>query len=124
MGSLIRALEGWVRVLARWLPCLNKDAHQCPWGWDRTVRLQDGREILIRPLRPDDETLYPVFLAHVTPEDRRLRFFMPVREFSPARIAQFTHVDFARAMAFAALERATGELVGVARLHRLAYVYG
>ena len=91
----------------------------CPHGWTREVRLQDGRQVLIRPLRPEDETLYPSFLDQVTAEDRRLRFFVAVKALSPASIARFTHVDYARAMAFAALDRATGDLIGVARLHRL-----
>jgi RimJ/RimL family protein N-acetyltransferase len=107
------------RVRLPWSGRRAHDPDACPHGWTREVRLQDGREVLIRPLRPDDETLYPSFLDQVTAEDRRLRFFVAVKEFSPASIARFTHVDFARAMAFAALDRATGDLIGVARLHRL-----
>ena len=44
---------------------------------------------------------------------------MAVKELSRASIARFTHLDYARAMAFAALDRATGDLIGVARLHRM-----
>ena len=96
-----------------------RDPGACPHGWDREVRLHDGRDVLIRPLRPEDETLYPYFLDRVTGEDRRLRFFVAVKELSRANIARFTHLDYARAMAFAALDRPTGELIGVARLHRM-----
>jgi acetyltransferase len=53
----------------------------------------------------------------VTAEDLRLRFFAAVRDFSHGFIARLTQIDYARAMAFAAIEEATGELLGVVRLH-------
>jgi len=116
MAGLIQAVKRWLRPAGFGSPPID-DWHVHPRGWERNVRLRDGREILIRPLRPEDDALYPPFLDRVTPEDRRLRFFAPVREFSHQRIEQFTHVDFERAMACAALEPSTGELAGVARLH-------
>jgi acetyltransferase len=110
----LQAIPRWLNALKRYRP---HDAHGCPPGWERNVRLPEGREILIRPLRPEDEALYPAFLQRVTLQDRRLRFFTPIMKFSAASIAQFTHVDFAKAVAFAAIDCASGELVGVARLH-------
>ena len=53
----------------------------------------------------------------VTPEDLRLRFFAKVKEFSHAFIARLTQIDYSRAIAFAAIEEETGELLGVVRLH-------
>ena len=53
----------------------------------------------------------------MTPEDLRLRFFAPVKEFSHAFIARFTQIDYARAMAFIAIDEATGAMLGVVRLH-------
>ena len=47
----------------------------------------------------------------------RLRFFAPVREFNHAFIARFTQLDYARAMAFAAIDEASGDMLGVGRLH-------
>ena len=79
--------------------------------------LPDGMRVLIRPLRPEDATLYPGFITHVTPEDARLRFFAAVSDLSDERIAELTHLDYARAMAFIALEETTGEMLGVVRLH-------
>lgn len=72
----------------------------------------------IRPLRPEDERLYPDFLAQVSAEDRRFRFFSAA-ELSPRQIAGFTRYDPATALAFAAEARGDGRLLGVARLHRL-----
>jgi acetyltransferase len=88
-----------------------------PTEWVRHMKLRDGTAILVRPVRPEDEPLYPPFFAAVTPEDLRLRFFAPVRHFSHAFIARFTQIDYARAMAFVALDEATGAMLGVVRLH-------
>jgi len=38
--------------------------------------LSDGTRVLMRPLRPEDAALYPDFIAHVTPQDSRLREFI------------------------------------------------
>ncbi len=88
-----------------------------PTEWQRQMKLLDGTAILVRPVRPEDEPLYVPFFAAVTPDDLRLRFFAPVKEFSHNFIARFTQIDYARAMAFIAVEEATGAMLGVVRLH-------
>ena len=58
-------------------------------------------------------------------EDLRLRFFAPVKDFSHAFIARLTQIDYARAMAFVAIDEASGAMLGVVRLHADAnYVSG
>ena len=47
----------------------------------------------------------------------RLRFFAPVKEFGHAFIARLTQIDYARAMAFIAIEESSGKMLGVVRLH-------
>jgi GNAT superfamily N-acetyltransferase len=89
-----------------------------PAEWERHDVLHDGRRVFVRPLKPEDIAFYPDFLAHVTAEDIRLRFFAPIRELSPAVLDRLTHLDYARAMAFIALDEASGEMLGVVRLHR------
>jgi acetyltransferase len=88
-----------------------------PVEWERALTLTDGQRILVRPIRPEDEALYPVFLQHVSAEDLRLRFFSPIRAFDHAFIARFTQIDYARAMAFVALDEGSRDLLGVVRLH-------
>jgi acetyltransferase len=79
--------------------------------------LPDGTRVLMRPLAPQDGALYPEFAAHVTPEDARLRFFTAISELSEARISELTHIDYDSAMAFIAIDEATGLMLGVVRLH-------
>jgi acetyltransferase len=88
-----------------------------PKEWERHFVLKDDWKVFVRPVRPEDEPLYVDFFKKVTPEDLRLRFFAKVKDFSHAFIARLTQIDYSRAMAFAALEQATGELLGVVRIH-------
>jgi RimJ/RimL family protein N-acetyltransferase len=79
--------------------------------------LPDGTRVLLRPLNPEDAALYPEFVAHIAPEDSRLRFFSAVKELSEQRIHELTHLDYERAMAFIAFGEAKCEMLGVVRLH-------
>ncbi len=82
-----------------------------------TMTLPDRCGVRLRPLEPEDEKLYPAFLAHVSPEDRRLRFFT-ASELSARQISEFTHYDPASAAAVVATGMEDGAIYGVARLHR------
>ena len=88
--------------------------------WERQITLRDGTAVFVRPIRPEDEALYGTFLAAVTPEDARMRFLGAMGELSRSLIDSFTHLDYARAMAFVALDMASGELLAVVRLHNNA----
>src|SRR5207248_6096583 len=43
--------------------------------------------------------------------------FAPVKEFGHAFVARFTQIDYARAMAFIAIEPSSESMLGVVRLH-------
>jgi acetyltransferase len=88
-----------------------------PSQWQRHIEMKDGRRVFVRPIRPEDEPLIHEFLRHVTPEDLRLRFFAPMKEFTHQFIARLTQLDYARAMAFVALDEITKKLIGVVRIH-------
>jgi acetyltransferase len=88
-----------------------------PVEWERVLTPAPGWNVLARPVRPEDEPLFAGFFRHVSAEDLRLRFFAPVKEFSHSFVARLTQIDYARSMAFVAIDQATGELIGVVRLH-------
>ena len=81
------------------------------------VTLRDGEKVYIRPLKVEDAALYPDFLAEVTADDLRLRFFAPMREVSHELIDKLIHYDPEHAMAFIAITEAGGRMLGVVRLH-------
>jgi len=89
-----------------------------PRRWEERETLLDGSPVTVRPIRPDDEHLYPLFMSRVTQEDLRLRLFSPVRQFSHQFLARLTQIDYAREMAFVAVrpaEDGTSEMLGVTR---------
>jgi acetyltransferase len=88
-----------------------------PKEWERHTQARNGTPLLLRPVRPEDEPLYTPFLEKVTPDDLRLRFFAPVKDFTHAFISRFTQIDYARAMAFVIINEVTKEMLGVGRLH-------
>ncbi len=75
------------------------------------------RRFLFRPMKPEDELLIGAMLERVTLEDLRLRFFAPLKSFSHAFLARLTQLDYAREMAFIAIEEESREAAGAVRLH-------
>ena len=88
-----------------------------PSQWQRHIEAKDGWRVFVRPIRPEDEPLIHEFLRHVTSHDLRLRFFAPMKEFTHEFIARLTQLDYARAMAFVAVDETTNEVLGVVRIH-------
>ena len=46
-----------------------------PRELEETARLRDGRQVILRPIRPEDETAHWDFLHHLSSDDMRFRFF-------------------------------------------------
>jgi acetyltransferase len=88
-----------------------------PREWERTLTLRDGQRVAVRPVRPEDESLYEDFFRHVSADDMRLRFFGQIKNIGHAFIARLTQIDYGRSIALLALDQSTGALIGVVRLH-------
>ena len=109
------ALDARIRVDDETLrPRVAMAIRPYPSEWETSVADHGGGDIRIRPIRPDDERLYAAFFARVSPEDQRLRFFAPKTELSHGFLARLTQIDYAREMAFVALD-GSGEMLGVSR---------
>jgi acetyltransferase len=80
------------------------------------IALKDGARVPCRPVRPEDAPLYEAFFEKIDPEDLRLRFFSTIRKVPPKMIATLTQIDYARAIAFVALDPEDGSILGAARL--------
>jgi acetyltransferase len=88
-----------------------------PSEWVRTLRWA-GRELVLRPIRPDDEAQHRAFIECLTPQDVRLRIFHARRDLPRSELARLTQIDYEREMAFVAVdEQAEGgaQTLGVAR---------
>lgn len=86
-----------------------------PHEWEKTLRLEGFGEVLIRPIRPDDEQLYEDMIQRMDQNDLRLRFFSPQKHMSRKFLARLTQIDYGREIAFVALTPSEEEMLGVAR---------
>ena len=70
-----------------------------------------GRDVAIRPIRPEDEPAFKRFLAEIEPEDIQFRFFHALREMPRSELARFTQIDYDREMAFIATEMGVADSI-------------
>jgi acetyltransferase len=89
-----------------------------PKKWEKEKILPNGKTILLRPVKPEDEESLISFVEKCDPEDIRQRLFESVRSLSHSTAALLTHVDYNRTMSFVALDKKTGELLGITHLVR------
>lgn len=73
------------------------------------IELEDGRHVLLRPIRPEDEPAHQEFFQHLKPVDIHFRFFGLVRNFPHSQMARFTQIDYDREMAIIAQLEEDGE---------------
>ena len=80
--------------------------------------LSDGRQVMLRPIRPEDEPLEAEMLASLSPETVRGRFFQAIKNLSHAELTRFCNIDYEREMAFVAelREGSVRKIVGVSRV--------
>ncbi|WP_213770539.1 GNAT family N-acetyltransferase [Bradyrhizobium sp. dw_78] len=88
-----------------------------PVEWETDLTLNDDWRVFVRPIRPEDEPDIRGFLGRVDLSDLRLRFLDAIKEFPHAFLARLVQLDYARAMAFVAFDKAGRDVIGVARLH-------
>ncbi len=81
-------------------------------------RLKDGREVLLRPIRPEDEPLEYELIKGLSEETSRFRFFQVIREVTHEMLVRFCNIDYDREMAIIAEYNKDGKKrnVGVGRL--------
>lgn len=99
---------------------MNTPAGAPPHSAEPEERLDfAGRTILLRPIRPQDEDAHHEFLESLQPEDVRLRFFGLLHDWNHETLLRYTHIDYAREMAFVAVEAAGAQrTLGVVRAIR------
>ncbi|MGZ5230298.1 MAG: bifunctional acetate--CoA ligase family protein/GNAT family N-acetyltransferase [Burkholderiales bacterium] len=77
-----------------------------------------GRQLLLRPIKPEDGAQHLEFFNALNAEDVHDRLFMPLRELRRSQLARLTQIDYDREMAFIATREDEGghvETLGVAR---------
>lgn len=79
---------------------------------------RDGRAVLLRPIRPEDEPLEHQLIAGLSPESSRFRFFYIIKDISHDMLSRFCNIDYSREIAIIAEYTSGGKRrnVGVGRL--------
>ena len=75
-----------------------------PRALEQTATMRDGRQIRLRPIRPDDAPALQQLFNSLTPEDRRLRLFSSMRELPDELAARLSQIDYDREMVLVALD--------------------
>jgi acetyltransferase len=73
-----------------------------PRQLEHKATLRNGREVFLRPVRPEDEPLIHSYFARLDKEDVRMRFFAPISRLPHNLAARLTQIDYDRQMAFLA----------------------
>jgi acetyltransferase len=88
-----------------------------PAELERRMTLEDGRQVLLRPIRPEDAGAVARTFGRLSADDARFRLFAPLRELPIELVARLTQIDYDREMALVAEDPASpGELLGGARV--------
>ncbi len=84
------------------------------WKW----KLKDGRQVFLRPIRPEDEPLENELWKTFSDETQRFRFFSPMRTWSHATLVRYTNIDYDREIAVIAelTEGGARKMIGVVRM--------
>jgi acetyltransferase len=80
----------------------------------KSVTLQDGTTVRLRPIRPEDEPDLSALYARLSPETAYQRFFTVMARLPPSWAHTFANVDYERRMAIVAVSPDNG-LIAVAR---------
>ena len=89
-----------------------------PRELEETIKLPSGREVFVRPIRPEDCPAHKAFVARITHDDMRFRFLGVTRDIPHSEMARLTQIDYDRKMAFIAIaadDRGEPETLAVVR---------
>lgn len=99
-------------------PFAHLAIHPYPEKYIRRMRLKDGLEVLLRPIRPEDEPLWRALVASCSTESLWSRFRYVFKEPTHDMAARFCFIDYDRELAIVAEveHEQHRKLVGVGRL--------
>ncbi|MFC1689185.1 GNAT family N-acetyltransferase [Pseudomonadota bacterium] len=91
--------------------------HPYPIHLVKQVQLNDGTDIVIRPIRPEDAEIEAEFVRGLSNESKYFRFMNSLQELSQEMLVRFTQIDYHNEMALVAVSSSGDreEQIGVAR---------
>ncbi|MFD2113498.1 GNAT family N-acetyltransferase [Thiorhodococcus fuscus] len=91
--------------------------HPYPSHLIERVQLPDGKDLVIRPIRPEDAEMEQDFVRGLSEQTKYFRFMQAIKELTPEMLVRFTQIDYDREMALIGVVEYEGSEaeVGVAR---------
>ncbi len=91
--------------------------HPYPAQYETTIALKDGQEIMIRPIRPEDEPMMKDMFYSFSEKTVYLRYHGSLKTMSHNKLQVFCNVDYDTEMALVGVAGAAGqeEVIGVGR---------
>ena len=87
--------------------------HPYPRHLSQLRQMRDGRDWLLRPIRPEDAEPLQTFIRGLSDESRYMRFVSMLRELTPRMLARYTRIDYHRELALVAtVQESNPELRG------------
>jgi acetyltransferase len=97
-------------------------SHLCispyPKEYTTKIRLKNGKTVLLRPIKPEDEEMEAGLFATFSKETLRNRFFREIKNVDHDWLTTFTQIDYDREIAIVAIlkEKGKEKNIGVVRL--------
>jgi len=80
-------------------------------------KLNDGKNVVLRPIKPEDETLLLELFQSLSEETMRFRFFQVIRDMPHETLTRYCNIDYDREIAIVAeTKKDKRRIIGVARL--------
>jgi acetyltransferase len=114
-----RAVIDKGRVFAKLEPYAHLVISPYPEKYKTFWKLRNGRTVLLRPIKPEDEPLWLEMFHNLSEESIRYRFFETIKEpIAHEFSARYTNIDYDREIAIAAEVEEEGrrKILGVVRL--------
>jgi acetyltransferase len=87
-----------------------------PQKCEKLVQLRDGRTVLLRPIKPEDEPLWLEMFQNFSDESVHNRFFYMIRDTPHTVRARYCDIDYSREIAIVAELKERRQILGVVRL--------
>ena len=83
-----------------------------------TFRMKNGVEVVLRPIRPEDEPLEEKMFTRFSEQTQRFRFFQLIKDITHELLVRYTQIDYDREIAIIAEvpDKGKKEMAGVVRL--------
>jgi len=88
-----------------------------PQKYVATMKLKNGTQVLLRPIKPEDEERFNEFLMSLSEETMRFRFFQILKELSHDVLTRYCNLDYDREVAIVAeLQQGDKRIIGTGRV--------